>query len=236
VKNHCRYGGHKFRKHIMEYLDLRFLLACHESVGRRNPLLDDLAASLSVRPEELFYLWAERRCKQRGTLRGGEWAYFFHGFECNLRQVDDGRFLRVDFGPHGNTETFSSWGVAQFVMTSKSPWPDFGDLKAFLADGPPPYDEHSASLERAGQLGDHLERAGLIESADRQLLALSERHTTLNSNGIPTLRLPQGTPDRTYFDVSVARRKLISEEGQRLINLQTDRTFEIECDPLQKTN
>ncbi len=209
----------------MEHLHLRFLIACHESVVRRHSLLADLAASLSVQPEELFYLWAERRCTQRGTFHGGEWAYFFHGCECNLRQVNDGRFLRVDFGPHGNTETFTSWGVAQFVMTSKSPWSDFDDLKECLAKGPPPFDEHSASLERAGPLFDDLERAGLIESADRELLALAQRHTTLNTEGIPTLRLAQGTPDRLYFDISVAQRKVLSEAGKRLITLQKDEVF-----------
>ncbi len=201
----------------MEHLHLRFLIACHESVVRRAPLLADLADSLGVRTEELFYLWAERRCKQHGVFRAGEWSYFFHGYECDLSHVADGRFLRADFGPHGNTETFTSWGVSQFVMTSKSPWPDFGDLKEFLSNGHPPYDEHSASLERAGPLCDHLERTGLIESADRELLALSERHTTLNPEGIPTLRLPEGTPDRVYFDISVARRKVISEAGKRVI-------------------
>jgi hypothetical protein len=115
-------------------------------------------------------------------------------------------------------DTFTSWGVAQFVMTSKSPWPDFPDLKAYLANRLPPYDEHSASLERAGALGDHLERAGLIEPADRELLAIAERYTTLNTEGIPTLRLPRGTSDRMYFDISVAQRKLITEAGKRILS------------------
>jgi hypothetical protein len=206
----------------VEHLHLRFLIACHESVVRRDPLLADLADSLGVRTEELFYFWAERRCKQRGVFRAGEWSYYFHGYECDLGHVDDGRFLRAEFGLHRNTESFTSWGVAQFVMTSKSPWPDFGDLKEFLGNGHSPYDEHSASLERAGPLCDHLERAGLIASADRELLALYERHTALNPDGIPTLHLPEGTPDRVYFDISVARRKVISEAGKRLITSRTD--------------
>ena len=134
----------------MGELELQFLIACHESVARRRPLIADLAALLDVRTDEVFYLWAERRCKQSGSFRGGEWTYFFHGYECDLRHANDGRFLRIDFGPHGRTDTFTSWGAAQFVMTSKSPWPDFYDLKAYLANRPPPYDEYSASLERAG--------------------------------------------------------------------------------------
>jgi hypothetical protein len=177
-----------------------------------------LAVSLGVTPEALFYLWAERKCQQRGSFRGSEWTYFFHGCECDLRHTEDGRFLRIDFGRHGNTDTFTSWGVAQFVMTSKSPWPDFTDLKAYLANRLPPYDEHSASLERAGALCDHLEDAGLIEPADRELLALAERHTTLNTEGIPTLRLPQGTPDRTYFDIAVAQRRLLTEAGKGILS------------------
>jgi hypothetical protein len=205
----------------MEELHLQFLIACHELVVRRRPLIADLAAQLDVRRDELFYLWAERRCKQRGSFRSGEWTYFFHGYECDLRHANDGRFLRVDFGPGGNTETFTSWGTAQFVMTSKCPWSEFSDLRAYLADRAPPYDEHSASLQRAGLLCDHLERAGLIESADRELLALADRHTTLNAEGIPTLRLPQGTPDRIYFDISVAQRKVISDAGKSLIVSQT---------------
>ncbi len=202
----------------MEELDLQFLIACHELVARRRPPIADLAALLNTRTDELFYLWAERRCKQRGSFRGGEWTYFFHGYECDLRHAKDGRFLRIDFGPHGNTDTFTSWGTAQFVMTSKSPWPEFHDLKAYLAIRPPPYDEHSASFERAGALCDHLEGAGLIESADRELLDFADRHTTLNPEGIPTLRLPQGTADRMYFDISVAQRKLITEAGKRLLS------------------
>ena len=209
----------------MEDLDLQFLIACHASIARRRPLIADLAALLKVRTEEMFYLWAERRWKQRGSFRGGEWTYFFHGYECDLRHAPDGRFLRIDFGPHGNTDTFTSWGVAQFVMTSKSPWPEFSDLKAHLANHPPPYEEHSASLERAGLLCDHLEAAGLIESADRELLALAERHTTLNDEGLPTLRLPPGTPDRTYLDISVAQRKVISDAGEKWMELQARDAF-----------
>jgi hypothetical protein len=202
----------------MEPLDVQFLIACHESVVRRRPLLAELAALLGVGSEELFYLWAERRCEQHGCFPGAEWTYFFHGYECDLRHTKDGRFLRIDFGPHGNTNTFTAWGVAQFVMTSRSPWSEYGDLKSYLADRPPPYDEHSASLERAGTLCDRLESAGLLEPADRELLAFAERHTTLNPEGIPTLRLPQGTSDRKQFDISVAQRKLITEGGRRVLS------------------
>lgn len=205
----------------MDDLDLQFLIACHESVICRRPLLADLAAFHGVRADELFYLWAERGCKQRGTIRGGEWTYFFHGCECDLDHAEDGRFLRIDFGPHGRTDAFTSWGVAQFVMTSKHPWPEFPDLQTFLAIHPPPYNERSVTFDRETSLSDRLQAAGFIESADPELLALAERYTSLNDDGLSTLCLPPGTPDRTFLDILVARRKVITESGKRRIALLT---------------
>jgi hypothetical protein len=204
----------------MNEMALQFLIACDESITRRRPILAELAALHNVRPDELFYLWAERRCQQRGSLGGGEWLYFFHGIECDLRHAQDGRFLRLDFGPHGITDAFTPWGAAQFIMTSKSPWPEFNDLKTYLADHAPPYDEYAASMERAGKLCDCLEEAGLIETADPELLVLAERHPSPNAEGLPTLRLPPGTPERTSFDIMVANRKVISDAGRKLLSSQ----------------
>jgi hypothetical protein len=39
----------------MEELHLQFLIACHELVVRRRPLIADLAARLDVRRDELFH-------------------------------------------------------------------------------------------------------------------------------------------------------------------------------------
>src|SRR5688500_7516416 len=98
-------------------LTLQCLTACDLSIQYRQPLLDELAASLSVRPEELYYEWVQRRWR-RGWFGNGEWQYFFHGVECDLRNTKDGRFLRVDFGPGGITTAFTAWGITQFIMTS----------------------------------------------------------------------------------------------------------------------
>jgi len=197
----------------MTQIELEFLIACNDSVVRRRPLLTSLAASLNVPANELYYLWAARKCPQRGTFQSGEWRYFFHGCECDLRHASDGRFVRIDFAPHGNTEAFTTWAVAQFIMASAAPWPDFIGLRAFLAEGAPPYNQGSASLEKAALLGGRLESAGWIKTADLELLALAERYTVPNGEGIPALRLPTDLPERTYFDILVASRKLISEAG-----------------------
>jgi hypothetical protein len=206
----------------MTQIELEYLIACYDSVVLRRPLLASLAASLNVPANELYYLWAARQCPQRGTFQSGEWAYFFHGCECDVRHPSDGRFVRIDFAPHGNTEAFSTWAVAQFIMASTAPWPQFTGLKTFLAEGGAPCDRRSASIEKAATLTDRLESAGLIKTADPELLAFAERHTVPNGEGIPVLRLPTGFSERRYFDILVAGRKLISEAGLAQISSAND--------------
>ncbi len=104
----------------MEELELRFLIACSELVAQRRPLIDDLAAQLNVSRNELFYLWAERKCKQRGFFRDGQWSYFFHGYEADLRHADDGLFLRVDFGlVHTRVTHCGGWGRRPMGITPR---------------------------------------------------------------------------------------------------------------------
>jgi hypothetical protein len=113
-----------------------------------------LAHHLGVAPEEVFYRWIRSPgCEQSGSIAGSDWRYFFHGLECDLKNVCDGRFLRLDFGPNGRYDTFTGWGILQFIMTTKHPWHEFPELKAFLAAGPEPCNERS---------GSHHKMAGLI--------------------------------------------------------------------------
>lgn len=197
-------------------LTLQCLIACDLSIQYRQPLLDELAASLSVRPEELYYEWVQRRWR-RARIGDGEWQYFFHGVECDLRNTKDGRFLRVDFGPGGITTAFTAWGVTQFVMTSKTPWREFPQLQSHLAEGPPPYNEHSGSLERAGILFDKLDEQGLITTAAPELLELERQHTTRNSEGITVVRLPEWVSERQHLDVHVANRRILTDKGKSLL-------------------
>src|SRR5262249_1371551 len=127
---------------------------------------------------------------------------------------------RVDFGPNGRLDTFVEWGVVQFIMTSKTPWPEFTELQAHLAEKPPPYDPYSGSLERAGRLYDQLSSEGLVGVVAPDLVAFAKEHTSLNTEGIAVQRLPPGTPDRTYFDVSVAERKVVTDKGHALLASQ----------------
>ncbi len=202
-------------------LEYSFLCACQEVVKRQQELVPALAHTLQVQPEQVFYHWAvPPRCSQTGRLANGEWDYFFHGLECNLKNVQDGRFLRVEFGPKGRFDTFSGWSVLQFVMTAQVPWHEFPDLRAFLADGPPPYDELSGSYEKTSLLSDRLERLGFVEAADKNLQRLVEQHTHVEPDGSRVVSLPTEFNDITryvFWDVQVCQRWILSDLGKHAI-------------------
>jgi hypothetical protein len=201
----------------MDKLALDFLAACEASICHRLPLIAELATTLGVQPEELGYLWAAGGCSQQGSLSGGEWVYYFHGDECDIWHATDKRFVRVDFGPRGVLTAFTVVGVTQFVMKAKSPWDEFPRLQQYLATSTPPYDIHSGSLERAGVLYDQLEGEGLVGVAAPDLIAFARQHCSLNTEGIAVHRLTPGTSDRTWFDVSVAERKIVTDTGRSFL-------------------
>lgn len=201
----------------MDSLTAQFLMACEQFVAIRQPVLEDLASALNVLPQALFYLRMDRRCQQLGVLPNGEWKYYFHGYCCDFKHIADGRFLRFDFGPGGRTDTFTAWGVTQFVMTTKSPWPELPALQGHLAEQLPPYNEFSGDVGRAIQLYEELEKGGFVSVAAPDLIAFGRQHTTLNTEGIAVQRLPDDTPERTWLDVSVADRKVMTAEGRSFL-------------------
>ena len=202
----------------MEAFELGVLEACQELIHRQQEMLPLLAAALQVHEEDVFYTWAKRKCAQHGNLEGTDWWYFFHGMECDLRNKVHGRFLRIDFGPGGRTDTFTAFGVLQFIMTSVPPWTEFAELKARLAQRPPPYDEYSGSMNHMGKVWDGLEAQGVLEKADPDLLAFEARYTKVGSDGIKRIHLPEGTPEKTRIDCSVANRNRLSPRGIEVLD------------------
>jgi hypothetical protein len=203
--------------------ELNFLHACHEVVTRGQELLPALAASLGMAPEEVFYSWAMLPYgKWTGRIQGTEWIYFFHGLECDLRH-SDGRFLRIDFGPGGRFDTFTGWGVLQFIMTSKSPFREFVALRKYLAGKPPPFTEYSGSHDRMVTIEDRLLNLGYIEPADPALCTLKEKHTTKDDEGYLLISIPgdYGNPKKKeYYDVLVCNRLTLTEAGKKLVTRQ----------------
>ncbi len=193
------------------------LLACREIVVRQHEFLPLLADALGVPPEEVFYTWAFRRCQQRGNLKGTDWGYFFHGLECDLRNPSDGRFLRIDFGPGGTVDSFTAWGVVQFVMTSAPPWAVFPSLREMLAQQGPPFDEFSGDVTRLHEIWDALMSKGMLEPAAEELLAFQDAHWTLGPEGIPVITFPEGTPERRRVDCMVAGRLRLSTRAMDVL-------------------
>jgi hypothetical protein len=202
-------------------LERAFLLACHEAVIRQQEIAPLLAAELAVRPEQLFYHWAiPPRCQQSGTFANGAWRYFFHGLECDLENLQDGRFLRLDFGPQGRLDTFTGWGVLQFVMAAQPPWREFPALRDFLTEKPPPYHRLSGSHQKMCLLADHLWDSGLVEAADPHLCSLVQTWQHIEPDGKHVTKLPPeytGITTPRFWDTSVCGRWVISASGKQLI-------------------
>ncbi|HTE20162.1 MAG TPA: hypothetical protein VK689_17495 [Armatimonadota bacterium] len=207
----------------MTELEYTYLRACHEMVRRQGELIPLLAATLGVPSGEVFYSWMRQEFPavaippgeewrlQIGRIRGTDWDYFFHGFECDLRCATDGRYVRIEWGPRGRLD---GYGVLQFVMTSKAPWTEFPALQAYLAEKPPPYDHYSGSHKRMSALWERMEELGFLEPAAPDLCALVEAHTTREPGGRTRIDLPDGLSDKMLIDSCVCNRLTLTERAQ----------------------
>jgi hypothetical protein len=201
----------------MEDIELRVLQACQEVVVRNNELFPLLETAVGVKKQEVFYAWALRKCKQRGNLTHTPWSYYFHGLECDLKNLTDGRFLRIEFGPEGRIDTFSGWGVLQFIMTSVPPWSQFNDLKNYFTKSNPPFNQFSGDFDKFSPVWDKLEDKGYFEVADEKLIQLQEHYIHTDSEGIQHVKFPPDISERTQIDSSVAHRKTLSRYGHQIL-------------------
>lgn len=201
----------------MQFPDIDILGACVEAELRQREMMPLLAATVGVPPEAVYHTWASRRCRQSGAVTGTPWRYFFHGFECDLKHAEDGRFLRLDFGPGGRFDTFSAWGVLQLIITSTAPWAEFAPLKQLFAKTEPPWDEYSGNFPAFGERWDRLDEAGCFEAADPALAADFTRYTTVEPSGMTVVQYPPGTPEETQLDCVLAHRSIMSLHARRLV-------------------
>jgi Domain of unknown function (DUF6896) len=198
------------------------LEACAEAAARRREMLSVLAEAIGAAPDDVFYTWVLRRDwvlrtrGQHGRLGDTGWGYFFHGYECDLTHAD-GRRLRFDFGPGGRVDTFTMWGVLQFVMTSDAPWVEYAELKSWLAEKGPRTNPFGGDTRAMASVWDALDARGVFEAAAPELMALQARHTTVASDGLTYVHFPPGTPETTQIDCAVAHRQILSPVGLRLL-------------------
>jgi hypothetical protein len=210
---------------IVEFPEADILQACSEVELHQREMIPVLAAALNVPVEAVFYTWAFRQCSQHGELPGTPWRYFFHGFECDLMNTADGRFLRLDFGPHGRTDTISAWGVLQFIMTATAPWTGFLALQRLFADKEPPYNQFSGNFHKFCEYWDRLEGQDCFDVADSTLVEFLAHCTTVDSQGIQAVHFPPGTAEKTQIDCSVAHRKILSANARQLLEARRTQTM-----------
>lgn len=197
-------------------LEFAFLEAAHELSLRQAELYPSLTEALGREPYAFWVRRHERaarnwfeRLRFRADLRRFQsgrfqrWAWGFHGLECDLRHLDDGRFVRIDFGPSTRHLVLTGWGVLQFVMTSRPPWRSFHDLREFLADEPPPYHHLSGDHAKMSALCDRLQELELLVPAEPRLLT-DRRAGSADVSDAP-------------FDSYLARRLVLSPAARELV-------------------
>ena len=200
----------------IDSLEIKTFKACVELVSCQKKILALMASHLNLMVNEIFFAWAFRTCNQTGKF-SGDWRYFFHGLECDVKNEADGRFLRIDFGPDGRIDTFTAWGLLQFIMTSKFPWPSFSTLKQHFSENGPPYDQFSGDIDKMNQIWNFFVNHTLLEVADKELLRLKKKYTFVEKDGIAYIKFPSEISEKKQINCSVAHRMKISGYGKKLL-------------------
>jgi hypothetical protein len=157
----------KVAQDIHKYMIL-FLIAASDMNDRRKDLVPKIAKQLNIPVQELFYIWMSplhSETKRSNLIKNTNWKYWFHGFVCDLWNTKDERFLPVSFGPKGRIDTFVMDDISRYVFTSKSPWPEYNELKAFLFEGEA-YEFSNRLLRKAFFQSDFNERSFYIPYPD----------------------------------------------------------------------
>jgi hypothetical protein len=201
----------------MDFIEFGVLESCQEFILRQREMLPHLAAALDVPEQQVFYKLVLGGSRNRGHLKDAHWAYYPHGFECDLKNTQDGRYLRIDFGPGGQVGMLNSWGVLQFIMTSVSPWREFPELKTYFARGDPPYDQYSGDSAKISKAWDRLARKGAFETANPDLVALESKYSTRGPDGLTHIKFPPEITDENRVDCAVAHRQVLSPAGIQLL-------------------
>ena len=190
----------------MTSLESDFLSACRETILRQGEMVPLLAGSLGMAPERVFHHWVISRPRP-GRIGNTAWMYFFHGLECELENREDGRFLRVAFGPGGRYDCLSVFGVMQFVMCSRPPWKVYPELRRYLSRDEAPADQKPSSRPMSLS-GSHKKLHRLIGFLDGHI----ERIEAPAAPVADSLILDAGRPE--FWDRLAAHRLTLSERDR----------------------
>jgi hypothetical protein len=210
-------------------LELDFLQAALDLSHHQAGLSDLLAIELGISPYEY---WIRARAdgqpppaalKQRyrdyqQEVRSGDWEAFFHGFECDVQNVKDGRFVRIDFGPSARPLALSGFGVLQYVMCAREPWRPFPVLRGWLAESGPPYHPLSGSHAKMTEIAARLASAKLFEVADPVLWSRRSEFETFDARlGCTVLRVPASGTGPTASDLVLCGRGVLSPLAAQIL-------------------
>ena len=203
----------------------QFLLAWRDSTIYKAELLPTLAETLGTTPSEILYRRGMSPDFQySGVIANSKWRYFYHGLaDCDLEHLEDDRFLQIHVGPHGRADVFSGWATMLYIMASKPPWPEYIELKNYLAEAPPPYKRTSGSHERMVDLLKPICDFGLFEAVDKELalkdFEMQKIYTRIDEEGGHIFSPPAPYNDihnREFWDLMVCHQWVLSELGEEL--------------------
>ncbi|WP_433928463.1 hypothetical protein AB3662_34340 [Sorangium cellulosum] len=215
--------------------ELDFLRAAADLSRRQQELLPVLEQALGSDPYDFWMVepflarsdtWWQRvlaRLRARfrreyGRTRDGLWRWNFHGLECDVENVIDGRFVRIDFGPMSRRLTFTGWGVLQYIMCTRAPWPTFDALARFLAQETPPWSSLSGDHAKMAPICDRLQELQLFVAADPALCETVARFTKMEaSTGQRVIDIPAELAPPGPMDFAVCDRLVLAPTALRLL-------------------
>lgn len=185
----------------LEHNTFLILQTCHQFSLYKENLMNSLAKSIRLEKKDIFYHWCFRKISQSGIIIGSDWKYFFHGLECDLRNCKDNQVIRIEFGPSGRIDTFTSWGLLLFILTLKEPSNEIIKIKKYFSENSGNYLSDFNKIDRilSSKL-EELEIKKLIAKASLKNHLISKR-----------------SEDELYFDSLVCQRKVISNHGLQLL-------------------
>jgi hypothetical protein len=191
----------------------QFLKAAAE-LGRRQAQLRPLVAKALGREPYDYWIAGNGRgdpaIDRIHRTKCGEWQFYFHALELDIRHLDDGRGVRVDFGP-GGICAFTPGAVGSFVEATQAPWEVFPELREYLAT-PVGYDHATCAF-----LADALRSDGLIDHSAPELVALMAAHAKSDPGHGHVIRAPDEMQPADENALLLCDRLVITELGQQAL-------------------
>lgn len=156
--------------------------------------------------------------RESGVTDDGAWAWMFHGLECDIANRHDGRHVRVDFGPGGRLDTFTGYGVLQFVVATRRPWRTFPSLRAQFAAREGADELRPNAHDRMCELEASARSKGWLEPSAPELANAVERFTRPHPDGFGmSVDLPSELRPRSSIDVALCSRLVVTALGRETI-------------------